>query len=56
MTRRRATAGDIAASLLAVKLLVQGMKDAMPTLQGELRRDACERIDDIISDLGSMKR
>ncbi|WP_336974191.1 hypothetical protein [Sphingobium aromaticiconvertens] len=56
MRSRRTTPSDIAASLLAVKLLVQGMKDAMPTLQGELRRDACERIDDIISDLGSLKR
>lgn len=56
MTRRRTTPSDIAASLLAVKILVQGMKDAMPTLQSELRRDACERIDDIITDLGSLRR
>lgn len=57
MTRRsRPTADDITASLLAVKLIVRGMKDAMPTLAAEMRREACERIDDIIQDMGSFGR
>jgi len=56
MTRRRPTPPDITASLTAVKLLINGMNGAMPTLQAEMRRDACERIDDIITDLGSMLR
>lgn len=55
MRKRRPTTSDIAADLMAVKLLIKGMKDAMPTLQREIQRDACERIDDIISDLGSLK-
>ena len=56
MRKARITVADVTASLTAVKLLIGGMKDAMPTLQAELRRDACERIDDIITDLGSMRR
>jgi hypothetical protein len=53
---RRPTPADITASLVAVKLLIKGMNGSMPTLQAELRRDACERIDDIISDIGSLAR
>jgi len=57
VTRRaRPTPADITASLTAVKLLIKGMNGAMPTLQAEMRRDACERIDDVITDLGSMLR
>ena len=56
MRKRRATASDIAADLMAVKLLIKGLSGAMPTLQREIQRDACERIDDIITDLGSLKR
>jgi hypothetical protein len=56
MRKNRPTVADISASLTAVKLLIKGMNGAMPTLQAELRRDACERIDDIITDLGSLKR
>lgn len=56
MKRSRPTPADLAASLTAVKLLIKGMSGAMPTLAAELRREACERIDDVIDDLGSMKR
>jgi hypothetical protein len=56
MKNRRPTHADIAASLSAVKLLIKGMNGAMPTLAAEMRRDACERIDDAIDDLGRMKR
>ncbi|NML88740.1 hypothetical protein HHL26_06620 [Sphingobium sp. TB-6] len=56
MKRSRPTPADLAASLTAVKLLIKGMNGAMPTLAAEMRRDACERIDDVIEDLGSMKR
>lgn len=45
---------DLAARLMAVKLLVRGMQDAMPRLAAEMRREACESIDDIIRDLGSL--
>ncbi len=53
---RRPSAADITASLTAVKLLIKGMNGAMPTLQAELRRDACERIDDVNDDIGRMTR
>ena len=56
MRKPRPTPADIAASLTAVKLLIKGMSGAMPTLQREIQRDACERIDDIITDLGSILR
>jgi hypothetical protein len=42
---------DITTRLTTVKLIVAGMKNAMPTLAAELRREACESIDDIIADL-----
>lgn len=56
MKSRRPTPDEIVASVTAVKLLVRGMNGAMPTLAAEMRREACERIDDIIDDIGRMKR
>lgn len=57
MTRRtHPSPADITASLTAVKLLIKGMNGAMPTLAAELRRDACERLDDAITDIGRMGR
>ncbi len=56
MKHRRPTSADIVASLTAVKLLIKGLSGAMPTLAAEMRREACERIDDIIDDIGRMKR
>lgn len=56
MRKDRPTPADVTASLMAVKLLIKGMNGAMPTLQAEMRREACERIDDIITDLGSILR
>lgn len=56
MGSRRPTAAQIVAELVAVKLLVKSLSDAMPALAHEIRRDACERIDDIISDIGNLRR
>tara|TARA_R110000787_G_scaffold208846_8_gene318925 strand:- start:14677 stop:14850 length:174 start_codon:yes stop_codon:yes gene_type:complete len=57
VTRRtHPSPADITASLTAVKLLIKGMNGAMPTLAAELRRDACERLDDAITDIGRMGR
>lgn len=56
MRSRRPTPDEIAASLTAVKLLIRGMEDAMPRLAAEMRRDACERLDDVITDIGRMTR
>lgn len=39
--------------LTAVKRMVAGTKDAMPTMAAELRREACETIDDVIEELSS---
>lgn len=52
---RDAALAEITTRLRAVKLMVAGMKDAMPSLAAEMRREACESIDDIIQDLGSLK-
>jgi len=53
---RRPTPADIVASLMAVKLLIKGMSGAMPTLAAEMRREAVERIDDVIDDIGRLRR
>ncbi len=53
---QRPTLADIAARLTAVKLMVRGTADAMPSLAREMRREACESIDDIIQDLGAIGR
>lgn len=50
------TLADISTRLRAVKLMVAGMKDAMPTLAAEMRREACESLDDIIADLPALER
>jgi len=56
MRSARPTAAEVAARLTAVKLMIRGTNGAMPTLARELRREACETIDDVIMDLGSLKR
>lgn len=47
---------DITGRLTAVKLMIRGTADAMPSLAKEMRREACESIDDIIQDLGAIGR
>ena len=47
----RPTSAEIVRRLIAVKAAIQGMKDAMPTLAAELRRESCEEIDDLIKDI-----
>lgn len=56
MRGQRPTLSDIAARLTAVKLMVRGMGDAMPSLASEMRREACETIEDVIRDLGAIGR
>lgn len=53
MRGRRAQPADLAARLTSVKLMIRGTEDAMPSLARELRREACETIDDVIQDLGA---
>lgn len=53
---RKPTLADVAARLTAVKLMIRGTADAMPSLAREMRREACESIDDIIQDLGAIRR
>lgn len=56
MRNRRPAPEDITASLMAVKLLIKGLNGALPSLAAEMRREACERIDDVIEDIGRMIR
>lgn len=42
---------DQAQRLAAVKIMVRDMGGAMPTMAKELRRNACETLDDIIGEL-----
>jgi hypothetical protein len=37
--------------LVDLKMMVAGLKDAMPTLAAQIRREACEEIEDLIGDL-----
>lgn len=53
--RSTPTIDEITASLKAVQLMVRGSGGAMPTLAAEMRREACERIDDVIDDLGALQ-
>lgn len=52
--QRKPDKSDIAARLLAVKMMVRGLSHAMPSLAAEMRREACESIDDIITDLAQI--
>lgn len=49
--RKPPTTPEVVRRLIALKLMVAGMKDAMPTAARELRREACESIDDLIEDI-----
>lgn len=52
MTRKKRPAdAEIVRRLIAVKMMVTGIKDAMPTTAAELRREACETLDDMIGEL-----
>lgn len=53
---RRPDPADLAARLASAKLMVAGLKDAMPSLAAEMRRTACEAIEDVIEDLGRLSR
>lgn len=52
MTRRRKPDPvDQMRRLVAVKNMIADTADALPTMARELRRNACETIDDIIEEL-----
>ena len=53
MPRRqsRPTDPEIARRLAAIKLMIAGMADAMPTMAKELRREARESLDELIGEL-----
>jgi hypothetical protein len=56
VSRSTPTISDVVARLMAVKLIVRGTADAMPSLAREMRREACESIDDIIQDLAPYEK
>lgn len=45
------TKDEILTRLVAIKLMVAGMKDLMPRAAGEHRRATCETIEDLIDDV-----
>jgi hypothetical protein len=49
--RKNLTPPELRMRLLKLKLVVASMKDAMPTTREELRRSACEDIDDLIGEV-----
>lgn len=49
--RAKPTPPEIARRLTAIKLMVAGIADALPTAAKELRRSACEGLDDLIDDI-----
>lgn len=51
---RKPNTSDLVARLMAVKLIVRGMSGVMPSLADEMRREACESIEDIIEDLAKI--
>lgn len=48
---KRPTDADLVRRLIAVKMMVAGMKDAMPQARADLWREACESLDDMIEEL-----
>lgn len=56
MSRSTPTIADVVARLMAVKVMVRGLDGAMPSLAREMRREACESIEDIIKDLAPFER
>lgn len=48
---KKPTGPEIVRRLTAVKVMIAGMKGALPNMAAELRREACESIDDLIGEL-----
>lgn len=42
---------EIVRRLVTIKVMIAGMKDALPNTAKELRREACESIDDLIEEI-----
>lgn len=52
MSRKaRPTDAELIRRLTAIKVMVSGTKGALPNMASELRREACESIDDLIGEL-----
>ena len=48
---KKPTDAEIIMRLSAIKMMVAGTKDAMQTMANELRREACESIDDLVREI-----
>jgi hypothetical protein len=48
---QKITLAEVLQRLAAIKLMVAATKGAMPTIANELRREACESIDDLVEDI-----
>lgn len=51
MKARKIDGPQVTARLIAIKRMVANLKDAMPRAAAEMRREACEEIDDLIDEL-----
>jgi hypothetical protein len=49
--KKKPTETEIIMRLSAIKMMVAGMKNAMPTMASELRRSVCEDIDELVEDI-----
>jgi len=52
---KKPTIEDAVARLMAVKMMVRGLSGVMPSLAAEMRREACETIEDVIDDLAKIR-
>jgi hypothetical protein len=50
---KKLTVPEVSARLLALKRMVANLRDAMPRAAEEMRREACEEIDDLVVALRS---
>lgn len=48
---KRPSDAELVRRLTAIKVMVAGTKGALPNMRDELRREACESLDDIIGEL-----
>jgi hypothetical protein len=51
MPKKKITLPEVLQRLATIKMMVVATKDAMPTMASELRRETCESIDDLVTEI-----
>jgi hypothetical protein len=51
LSRQKPSVPAITARLIQIKRMVASTKDALPRTAAELRREACEELDELIGDI-----